>query len=98
MGPGHPPNIRTINNQQYEQNSFSLEPDKLNYIISPLSLNERYINDDLIEASNREWFPYDFIMEGYINIIDQDGSIRIYTNESKKVEDDSVKNIINNVY
>ena len=98
MGPGHPPNIRTINNQKYEQNSFSLEPDKLNYIISPLSLNERYINDDLIEASNREWFPYDFIMEGYINIIDQDGSIRIYTNESKKVEDDSIKNIINNVY
>ena len=52
----------------------------------------------MIEASNREWFPYDFIMEGYINLIDQDGSIRIYTNESKKVEDDSVKNIINNVY
>ena len=98
MGPGHPPNIRTINNQKYEQNSFSLETDKLNYIISPLSLNERYINDDLIEASNREWFPYDFIMEGYINLIDQDGSIRIYTNESKKVEDDSIKNIINNVY
>ena len=65
-----------------------------------MDLDVSHINEDSIRQSNREWFPYDFTMDGYFNIIDQDGSLRIYTDKSEKDGsiDDSIENIIKYVY
>ena len=52
----------------------------------------------MIEESKRDWFPYDFIKGDNINLIDQDGSIRIYTNKNLEEKNDSINNIINSVY
>ena len=76
MNPDNDYEIRTVNNQEYELNSFSTEPDKINYIISPLEVNEKFVNEDLIEKSKREWFPYDVIKGDNIYLIDENTKVK----------------------
>ena len=98
MNPDNDYEIRTVNNQEYELNSFSTEPDKINYIISPLEVNEKFVNEDLVEKSKREWFPYDVIKGDNIYLIDQDGSIRIFAHKNLEDKNETINNIINSVY